>query len=241
MKKILLTITLTAIAFCANAKTAEELANEYGALRASGQDYHNASQSVYEANRADVIAIFATWKNSTQAKFEIGEAPCKDFTDAQKKQSYAIRAIMSRYIIDNLELIAQMHARVAFITVPLRVNPVMSVENPNWYSELKAVDFVVDGLKLPAYTRICLAHTVKDTAYISSLPIEEGMAFPNVYITQVLNDALEASDIEASKDKLRSLENFIIRRNIESKYLSRIQAVGKVLTARLVDKKISGK
>ncbi len=222
MKKLLKTLFIIhfSLFICAlaHAKTAQELATEYDALRASGQDYATASTAVYEANKADVATIFESWKNSTSAKFASFEEPCKNLTDAQKKQSHSIRAVMSRYIIDNDKIIA-IPARVAFLTVPLRYNAPMSVENPNWYEELKGKDFVVDGVKLPTYSQIFLAQSVKDISYIASLPIESGMCLPDFYVSAVVGVCLDASDLDAAKEKIRAVKNYIIRQTIRRTWM----------------------
>ncbi len=242
MKKILIAITLTAFAFCAHAKTIQDIAKEYQALRNSGQTQWEASKVVYQANSADMPTAFESWKNSNEAKFQTSESPLKDLTDEQKNQAHAIRAIMTQYFIANPETMSSAPVRTAYLACPSKCIYVLSAENPSLYEDLKSADFVVDGIKLPAYARIHIAISVRDYAYVAGLSIEEGLQSPDAYLSVLSDLLLNSSDIEASKAKCREIENYYIQRKMfNSPYLAHIQAVNKVLTARLVDKKISGK
>ncbi len=242
MKKILLTIVITAFAFCANAKTIQELAKEYQALRDSGQTQWQASQAVYSANLADMATVFEVWKNSNSAKFQSFESPLKDFTVAQKNESLAIRAIMAHYLIATPAKMKNAPARTVYLACPSKCVVVLSVGNSNLYENLKSADFVVDGIQLPAYARIHIAISARDFDYITGLSIADGLQSPDAYLPIKIESLLNSSDIEASKAICREIENYFINKKIfNSPYLSQIQAVGKILTARLVDQKISGK
>ncbi len=242
MKKIFISLSLIAFAFVANAKTIQELAKEYQALRDSGETQWHASQAVYTANTADVATAFETWKNTNEAKFSTIEATLKNLTQAQKKEADAIRAIMTHYLIDNPEKMNSAPARVVYLTCPSKCGVVFSAVNPNFYQDLKSTDFIVDAIKLPAYSRTHIAKSAGDNEYITSLTIAEGLQSPDIYFATVIESLLGSKDIEASKAKCCEIENYFINKKMfNSPYLSQIQAVNKVLTARLVDKKITGK
>ncbi len=242
MKKIFIALSLIAFAFVANAKTIQELAKEYQALQDSGETQWHASQAVYTANTADVVTAFETWKNTNEAKFSTFEDPTKNLTDEQKKEVNAVRAIMTHYFIENPEKMNAAPARVVYIACPSKCYTVFSAVNPNFYQDLKSADFVVDGIKLPTYSRAHIAKSAGDNEYITSLTIAEGLQSPDIYFATVIESLLGSKDIEASKSKCCEIENYFINKKMfNSPYLSQIQAVNKVLTARLVDKKITGK
>ena len=115
-------------------------------------------------------------------------------------------------------------------------------DNPTFYEELKSTKFVVDGIELPAYSRLNLAKGAGDTEYIKSAPVKDGMDAPDIYLEVLLDSLLESNDIIAAKNKCREIENFLLKRqSYSSEHLLRVQAVNKALTSRLVDEKIQGR
>ena len=114
------------------------------------------------------------------------------------------------------------------------------VDNPNFYAELKAADFIVDGVKLPAYVVCNLAKSAQDIDYIKALPVADGLAAPDIYLRYVFDGLLEMEDAVAAKAKCREIVNAFARRKMfASPYFTQAQEIDKILTRRLVDSKIS--
>ena len=242
MKKIIISMLAVTIAVSAIAKTSAELVAEYNALKTEGSSQWEAGMKVYENNAKDIPALYDAWKNTNAAKFIPTEEPNKAMTKAQKDESVALRAIFAQYLIANPDQIAKTPTRTACLAVASRCVAALEEDNPTFYEELKSAKFVVDGIELPAYSRLNLAKGAGDTEYIKSAPVKDGMDAPDVYLEILLDSLLESNDIIAAKNKCREIENFLLKRqSYSSESLLRVQAVNKALTSRLVDEKIQGR
>lgn len=118
------------------------------------------------------------------------------------------------------------------------VYDVLAESDPNLYSTLKSADFVIDGHRLPYWTIDALVNWANDTEFYLNLSVEEGMKYYG-YIKFMIQRLLKMSDVEAAKQKCQEIENYMLNNGMfNSAQLVQIQAISKVLTARLVDSKI---
>lgn len=240
MKKLLATITVIAFAVAANAKTSAELSAEYIAAINAGNSEWDAAVKVYQDNAADVAALFEAWKNTTSAKFSENEAPNKSATDAQKLENSRMRRLYTQYLLAHSDKFAGTPKRTALLTCPSRCVDAFGVDNPNFYEELKAAGFVVDGAKLPAYAICNLAQAAQDYDYIKALPVADGLLASDIYLKYVFDGLLESTDAVAAKAKCREIVNALASRKMfSSPYFAQAQEIDKILTRRLIDSKIS--
>ncbi len=242
MKKIISIISVIAFAVAANAKTAAELVAELDAAKANGVSMWVASTEVYQANAADIATLFETWKNTNAGKFKSGEAPNASMTPESKKENESMRFLFTRHLVANTDKIATTPKRTALLCCPSYCVAAFGANDANFYADLKAAGFVVDGVKLPTYAICNLAKSVQDFDYIKSLSLAEGMESPEIYFACVFDGILDMSDATAAKTKITEIINFLAKKKLfESKYMAQAKAVNSIITARLVDSKILGK
>lgn len=242
MKKIITLVSVIAFAATANAKTAAELVAELDAAKANGASMWVASTEVYQNNSADVATLFEAWKTTNAAKFSETDEINKAMTPESKKENKSMRFLFTRYLVANTDKIATTPKRTALLCCPSHCVAAYEVDNPNFYADLKAAGFVVDGVKLPAYVVCNLAKSVQDFDYIKSLSIEEGINSPEIYFSCVFEGILDMSDATAAKAKITEIINALAKKKLfESKYMAQAKAVNSIITARLVDSKILGK
>ena len=240
MKKIITLISVIAFAVAANAKTSAELAAEYAASIKAGNSEWDAAIEVYQNNSADVATLFESWKTTNAAKFTETDEINKSMTSAQKLENSRIRRLFTQYLLAHTDKFATTPVRTALVSCPSRCAAAYEVENPNFYEELKAADFIVDGVKLPAYVVCNLAKSVQDIDYIKALPVSDVLAANDVYLRYVFDGLLEMEDAVAAKAKCREIVNAFARRKMfASPYFTQAQEIDKILTRRLVDSKIS--
>ncbi len=242
MKKIITLVSVIALAATANAKTSAELSAEYIAAVNGGASDWNAAIEVYQNNSADVATLFESWKNTNAAKFAELDEINKTMTSAQRLENSRMRKLYTQYLLAHSDKFAGTPKRTALLTCPSRCVDAYEVENPNFYSEIKAAGFVVDGVKLPAYAICNLAKGAQDIDYIKSLPVADGIAAINIYFRYVFDDLLESTDAVAAKAKCREIINALASRKMfSSPYFAQAQEIDKILTRRLVDSKITDK
>ena len=224
-----------ALALCAGAKTVDELAAEYNAQAKSASDFDVAVE-LAKANTAEMPALIAAWAAEPNAKFSAFEDAAKNWTSEQKKRQQALAMVFGQYLIWNLDQIKKLPLRAACITTSTRIIQAYEVDNPSLYGELKAANFVVDGVKLPTYAIINMAVAARDLALIANMPVDD--AATNVhYIDAIVRYYVASDDIAEAKAKIREIENWYLTRGKEIP--SKITALSKVLTARLVDQKVA--
>ena len=114
-------------------------------------------------------------------------------------------------------------------------------DNPNEYDEIKAADFVLDGVKLPMYAILNLAASAGDKQYFESVPVSEAIDAEELYLKKIVPILLESSDILAAKSKANEIENVLIAKGkSETASGVMIRAANKALTSRLIDSKLMG-
>ena len=143
------------------------------------------------------------------------------------------------YIVQNLNSfdITKLPVLFACEIVSTKVVKAYEVSNPTFYSELKAADFKVDGIKLRTNSICNIAISAGDMEYAMSLPLKEVIG--NVPFRALLVKYLLKMPVAEAKAKVVEIENWYIERNREIP--ANIKTVSKVLTSRLVDAKLQGK
>lgn len=242
MKKILIISTLIcAFGLCVMGKTQSEIISEYNASLASGLSSWASAKKTYDQNSSDIAALFAQWKQLESSKFGHWEKGFEkfNFSDEDKKNQATLRIIFAIYLAENPEEIKNTPKRVAITTFPDNYLSSVMTDNPNEYTEIKAADFVLDGVKLPMYAILNLAASAGDKQYFESVSVLEGMDAEEIYLKNIIPILLESSDILAAKSKANEIENILIKKGkAETAAGVMIRAVNKALTSRLVDSKI---
>lgn len=242
MKKIITTIFAAVLATSAFAKTSAELSAEYIAAVNGGMDGWNASVSTYQDNAADVAALFETWKGTNAAKFSETDEINNAMTAEQKLENSRMRHLFTQYLLAHADKFATTPVRTALLTCPSRCVDAYGVSNPNFYDELKAAGFVVDGVKLPVYAICNLAKGAQDFDAIKGLSVDDGILCPQLYFGCVFDGILDMTDATAAKTKITEIINALAKKKLfDSKYMAQAKAVNSIITARLVDSKILGK
>ena len=233
MKKLLISL-LSLVALTSFAKTADELVTEYWS-KAAGMDDYAVAKAIVNANKADLPAAIEAWSKGEAGKFD-----AKDKRSEQsKKDVQAARMLAGAYIVQNLNSfdITKLPVLFACEVVSTQVVKAYEVSNPTFYSELKAADFKVDGIKLRTHAICNIAISAGDMEYVMSLPLQE--VINNVPFREALVKHLLKMPVAEAKAKVVEIENWYIERNREIP--ANIKAVSKVLTSRLVDAKLQGK
>lgn len=233
MKKLLISL-LSLIALTSFAKTADELVAEYWS-KAAGMDDYAVAKAIVNANKADLPAAISAWVNGEAGKFD---AEAKR-SEQSKKDVQAARMLAGAYIVQNLNSfdITKLPVLFACEVVSTRVVKAYEVSNPTFYSELKAAEFKVNGVKLRTNSICNIAISAGDMEYAMSLPLKEVMG--NVPFRALLVKYLLKMPVAEAKAKVVEIENWYILRDKEIP--ADIKAVSKVLTSRLVDAKLQGK
>lgn len=243
MKKILIISTLIcAFGLCVMGKTQSELISEFNTNIASGLSEWKSAEKIYEQNSSDIAALFAQWKQLESSKFGHWEKGFEkfNFSDEDKKNEDVLRRIFAIYLAKNPAEIKNTPKRVAITTFPDNYLSSVITDNPNEYTELKAADFVLDGVKLPMYAILHLAASAGDKQYFESISALEGMDAEELYLKNIVPMLLESSDVLAAKSKANEIENIlIIKGKAETASGVMIRAVNKALTSRIVDSQIT--
>lgn len=244
MKNIILTLVFCFLfSFKIYAKTESEIVSDYNTNLASGLSWWESAKKTYAQNSSDIAALFAQWKQLESSKFCNWEKGFETFnvSDEDKKKQDALRSIFAIYLDENRAEIKNTPKRVAITVAPNIYLPSVITDNPNEYDELKAANFVLDGVKLPIYAILNLAASAGDKQYFESVSVSDGMSAEEIYMKNIVPILLESSDIAAAKSKANEIETILIK-NGRSETASgvMIRAVNKALTSRLVDSKIMG-
>lgn len=233
MKKILISL-LSLIALTSFAKTADELVAEYWS-KAAGMNDYAVAKAIVNANKADLPAAISVWANGEAGKFD---AEAKR-SEQSKKDVQAARVMAGAYIIQNIHSfdVTKLPVLFACEVVSTQVVKAYEVSNPTFYSELKAADFKVNGVKLRGNSICNIALSAGDIDYTFSLPLNDIIG--NVNWQYILKSKLLSMPVAEAKAKVTELENWYILRNMEIP--TSIKSLSKVLTSRLVDAKLQGK
>ena len=224
MKKLITLISIMAAAVAAEAKTQSELVAEYNAL---AKDMR-VQRDWATVNKADLLGIWANWKTSAFAKFDES-----GLTKEQKSENGTLTRIFGKLCDRHYEEMLPM-SDIAFIRIGC--GQIVPRKGADWYAQLKAADFVVDGVALADGTKFTLSAWFGDTETAMSMPASVGVR-SSLYPSIVAKNLLSSANLAAAKDKINEIKQAYILAGLDIP--PTIQAVSKELTSRLIDSKIS--
>ena len=224
MKKLITTILAAVLAISAFAKTQSELVAEYNALA----NVMQVQRDWATANKTDLLAIWANWKTSAFAKFDDS-----GLTKEQKSENGTLTRIFGKLCDRHYEEMLPM-SDIAFIRIGC--GQIVPRKGADWYAQLKAADFVVDGVALADGTKFTLAAWFGDTETAMSMPASVGVR-SSLYPSIVAKSLLSSANLTVAKEKINEIKQAYILAGLDIP--PTIQAVSKELTSRLLDSKIS--
>ncbi len=224
MKKTITTLLAAVLAISAFAKTQAELVAEYNALAKDMQ----VQRDWATANKADLLGIWANWKTSAFAKFDDS-----GLTAEQKAENSTLLRIFGKLCDRHYEEMLPM-SDIAFVRIGC--GKIVPQKGAEWYAQVKAADFVVDGVALPDRTKFALAAWFGDAETAMALPSSECVR-SSLYPSIVAKSLLTMSDAAKAKAKVNEVKQAYILAGLDIP--PTIQAVSKELTSRLIDSKIS--
>lgn len=234
MKKIIIATLALVCGLGAYAKTTDELVAEYRALDSS-ENVRQARLDYVRENIADVRAAWQTEKNSPFVKLNYGASAEWAALSAEGKQAknYMRSLFCQLYKIDgDIDAPAD---------VKLSLNWYVYIRgNSDAWAAIKADGYKVNGASVSETFAFEIAVGIGD--------IEAAYKFRDALKTRsaqwldgkceaVRRMCLYAEDTDKAKAVCNAYENAMLMKNCAG--TDKIQAVGKVLTARIVDAKIS--
>lgn len=234
MKKYIIAIIAVACSVAAYAKTTDELVAEYRALDSS-ENVRSARLNYVRENIADVRAAWQTEKNSPFVKLNYGASAEWAALSAEAKQTknYMRSLFCQLYKLDgDIDAPAD---------VKLSLNWYVYVRgNSDAWAAIKADGYKVNGAELSETVALEIAIGVGDidAAYKFRDALKtRSAAWLDAKCEAVRKMCLYAEDVDKAKAVCNAYENAMLMKNCAG--TEKIQAVGKVLTARIVDSKIS--
>lgn len=242
MKKTLLYIILSILSLSAFALTEDELVSQFKSGEKSGEVTWRIAAQISSKNADDIKPLFDAWIAKDISHYATAEQPIpaayKKLAGDEFEKQDILRQIYANYLIQHLDRVKDVNRKTAILCGSPVVYDILAESDPNLYSTLKSADFVIDGHRLPYWTIDALVNWANDTEFYLNLSVEEGMKYYG-YIKFMIQRLLKMSDVEAAKQKCQEIENYMLNNGMfNSAQLVQIQAISKVLTARLVDSKI---
>ena len=242
MKKTLLYIILSILSLSAFALTEDELVAQFKSGEKSEEFTWQIAAQISSKNANDMEPLFDAWIAKDISHYATAEQPIpaayKKLAEDEFEKQDILRQIYANYLIQHLDRVKDVNRKTAILCGSSVVYDILAESDPNLYSTLKSADFVIDGHRLPYWTIAALVSWANDTEFYSNMSVEEGMKYCD-YIKFMVQRLLKMSDVEAAKQKCQEIENYMLNNGMfNSAQLVQIQAISKVLTARLVDSKI---
>lgn len=246
MKKITAILVACAFGACAYSKSLDELTAEYQSL--SGDDSQalwRAQKDFVRENSADLKTAFESWKNADVAKFAWQESEFKELAKSLsaediKKVDAQKQIFMHLYQQEKGALSAP--DRVLMLLSTRTFCEVKAVDNPSYYSEIKAAGWVVGGVKLPPTNRALLACFNSDAEYLMSMTQSELASMDNWAWVECIKNLtpvlLDMEDPAAAKSICNKIENAAVLKGLSGEAKSKLEALGKVLSTRVLESKI---
>lgn len=233
MKKLIISIIAIALGAAAYAKTLDELTSEFKSLSSWAEQIAWAGQNSDDLKTAWAAqksqpAFFANGAGAAQAAMASMEKQERETVSAQMKMfAYFYAQLGESFEASDVQKAAVNAAR-------------FFANNPDKLASAKSADWTIDGYKLPSHAIINTAFTLKDANLLyemrNSFSVLGGSGLAG-RIADVRRLLLEMPDIEKAKEICNAYENAMLICNAPR--LEEIQAVGKTLTARILDSKIS--
>ena len=223
MKRLITTILAGVLAISAFAKTQSELISEFRVL----PNDLKVRQDWATENKADILAVWESWKTSAAAKSDDG------LSGSALADNRTLRWIFGK-LCDNHYAEMQPMSDIAFIRIGCW--QVVPKKGAVWYAQLKAADFVVDGVALDDWGKCVLSNWFADDETMMSLPAAvciRNAAYPKI----VAKSLLSMSDVSQAKAKINEIKQAYILAGLDVP--PTVQAVSKELTSRLLDSKLT--
>ncbi|MBE6414357.1 MAG: hypothetical protein E7035_07390 [Verrucomicrobiaceae bacterium] len=218
MKKIITIALSIAFAVSAFAKTQTELIAEFKALP------DNKSKVAYVAeNKADILKVWQANKDSTITQSDI--ATFKLGSDERILKDIFAKLYDKYY--------AEMNASDVE-TIYIDSGVIIYTKSQEWYDELKASNFTINGNTISERAKAHLVCRFKDVDEILKLNATTYMY--NAFYIKGLQYALLNIEPEKAKDICREIEKCFILQNKEVP--TQIKATSKYLTQAILDSKI---
>lgn len=234
MKKYIISIIAVACAVAAYAKTTDELVAEYRALDSS-ENVRAARLDFVRENIADVRAAWQTEKNSPFVKLNYGASAewAALSAEARQTKNYMRSMFCQLYKIDgDIDAPAD---------VKLSLNWYVYIRgSSDAWAAIKADGYKINGAELSETVALEIAIGVGDidAAYKFRDALKTRSAqWLDGKCESVRKMCLYAADVDKAKAVCNAFENAMLIRNCTN--AEKIQTVGKVLTARIVDAKIA--
>lgn len=234
MKKYIISIIAAACAVSAYAKSTDELVAEYRALDSS-ENVRQARLDYVRENIADVRAAWQAEKGSPFVKLNYTASAEWAALSAEGKQAknYMRSLFCQLYKIDG-DIDAPSD-------VKLSLNWYMYIRgNSDAWANIKAGGYKINGSDVSEYLAFEIAVVMYDIDVAYKFRDElkrRSAAWLDGKCESVRRMCLYAEDVDKAKAVCNAYENAMLMRNCAN--TEQIQVVGKVLTARIVDAKIS--
>ena len=236
MKKIITILSALTLAVCAYAKTLDEMLAEIPPYQ-NDASTRAARLAYMEENKADILREFDSWKVKDIAKFYPNDAANKSLTEAQRIEADKLRAFFCGfYWIYGAELDVPDNTAIR-----MAVGQFCRLSSSEKYTAIKSAGFKIDGVEISNAMKFTLASYFKDSEYI----LANADKLENIdknglsYIAPTLKKIiLSTSDIEKAKAFCNAYEKAMLIKGCTDNVDS-IKAVGKYLTERILDAKIT--
>ena len=236
MKKYIIAIIALACAATGFAKTADELYKEFEAIKNSPDNWRLCTAWTAE-NLADLKAAWQQYKTSPYMQpYSVSRAERIKSGEEAFRAGYAKRAMFA-YLFAKLGADFDASDAVKFSLQPNRFKKL----NPSKWAELERNGFKsIDGIEITAPERLYAGWSTRNLAVVyearaeferwDKSGLEENLA-------QMRSFLLKAEDLDKAKAICDAYESAMLLCDCPN--ADKIQAVGKVLTARIVDAKIA--
>ncbi|MBE6412798.1 MAG: hypothetical protein E7036_09660 [Opitutales bacterium] len=213
MKKIIITTIALVLGVGAMAKNLEQLTSEWNQLtdRKSRIDY-------VQQNSTEIKAVYQDW-----------------FKNGHKSKSYGIFSATYWHtsIFDDVS-----EYEAIFLSAN-KAYRVYSANNPNWYDDIKANGFVVNGKKLTAWQIFTLAEVAKDYDVVEQTIVNNPIGiFINTGFKTSTGVLLRMNNAELAKQKLIEMQTIIAIRNPNDARLDTLKTYLRIVREKCIDAKL---
>lgn len=221
MKKIIIAITACFVCLAANAKSLEELTAEFRTAYATSWE---DTVKFVQSNDDEIKAAWETYKSSDEAKKQVYDESRKMFGISY---SAGLKLTGSDWILCCLH--------------PDTFIKEKDAQDPTYYANLKSAGWTIEGNKLKIAQQGRIAYAMKDFSYFLTALSE---AFSDFYwgngdtFKFFANNLLALENPSDAKAICNKIEGVLFLQEKNAKALTQIQALQKVLTARILDSKL---
>lgn len=234
MKKYIIATIATACAVSAYAKSTDELVAEFRALDSS-QNVKEARQNYVRENIADIRAAWQKNKNSPYVKFQTrAVAEWVSLSPEAKQNKLYMRSLFSHLYAADGDIDAPDDVKIS-----LNCWKFVSL-NPDAWAAIKAAGYKVGGIEIPLWFGLEIGLSTRDIDTVYRYRdgiLNRSAEWLDAKCEAVRRMCLYAADTTKAKAVCNEFENAMLLHDCQN--TEKIQAVGKALTARIIDAKIS--